>query len=184
MRYARAVLVARSSPECHLYIELHACSCGETKLEARHRLESFDAGLGAVYEGQCPQCGMQRRFEFLLDPEIPPGDKFGGTKASEIIDAGQYLAAADDAAKRAPADISRLSGDDRRAAIWWLNRAVNALEEVAKAIPPGADTVPETAMFSEAGKAVYAREPGRFRRHRLEAVLEAYRDLLRKARNI
>lgn len=182
--YARRVLIARSSPECHLYIELHPCACGEAKLDVRHRLVSFDAGLGAVYEAPCSRCGVQRQFEFLLDPEIPPGDKFGGANASTIIDAGQYLAVADDAAKRVPADVTGLDDDDRRAAGWWMNRAVNALEEVIKAIPPGAEAVSETAMFSESGKAVYARESGRFRRSRLEAVLESYRELLRAVRGV
>lgn len=176
------MLVARSSPECRLYIELHPCTCGETSLEVRDRLVSLDAGLGAVYEGPCPRCGAQRRFEFLLDPEIPPGDKFGGTKPSELIDAGQYLIVADDAARRVPADPTELDEDERRIASWWMNRAVNALEEVSKAIPPGADAVPHIAMFSDAGKAVYSREPGRFRKLRIEAVLDAYREVLRAVR--
>lgn len=178
------MLIARSSPECHLYIELHPCACGEATLDVRHRLVSFDAGLGAVYEGPCPRCGVQRKFEFLLDPEIPPGDKFGGATASTIIDAGQYLAVADAAAKRVPADVTGLDDDDRRVASWWMNRAVNALEEVVKSIPPGAEAVPDTAMFTESGKAVYAREPGRFRKRRLEAVLEAYRELLRAVHGV
>lgn len=172
------MLVARSSPECHLYIELHPCTCGERVLDASHRLVSTDAGLGAVYEGICPRCGTQRRFDFVLDPEIPPGDRFGGARASSIIDPGEFLAVADDAAKRVPADLSRLDETQREAARWWLTRAVNALEEVIKAVPTTADAVPETAMFSELGKAMYAREPGRFRKLRLEAVLEAYRGLL------
>lgn len=182
--YVLSVLIARSSSECHLYIELHPCACGETKLDVRHRLVSFDAGLGAVYEAPCPRCGVHRKFEFLLDPEIPPGDKFGGATASAIIDAGQYLAVADDAAKRVPADLSGLDDENRRVASWWMNRSVNALEEVIKAIPPGAEAVPETAMFSESGKAVYVCEPGRFRKSRLEAVLESYRELLRAIRNM
>jgi hypothetical protein len=178
------VLIARSSPECHLYIELSPCACGETKLDAKHHLVSFDAGLGAVYDGRCPRCGTERRFEFLLDPEMPPGDKFGGAKASGIVDPGQYLAVADDASKRVPGDMAGLDDDQRRQVSWWMNRAVNAIEEVLKAIPPDADAVPQDAMFSELGKATYAREPGRFRKIRLEAVLAVYRELLRNARGV
>lgn len=171
------MLVARSSPECHLYIELHPCACGERALETRHHLVALDDGLGAIYEGTCARCGMARRFEFVLDPEIPPGDKFGGSRPSSILDAGQYLAVADDASKRVPADAANLDDDQRRTAHWWMTRAVNALEEVIKAIPAGADAVPEAAMFSELGKQVYAREPGRFRGARLTAVLHVYREL-------
>jgi hypothetical protein len=174
-------LVARSSPECHLYIELHPCACGEHVLDTRHRLVSLEDGLGAVYEGTCARCGTARRFEFVLDPEIPPGDKFGGVRPSLLIDAGQYLAVADDASKRVPANVSRLDEAQRRAARRWMSRAVNALEEVTKAIPAGADAVPASAMFSDLGKAMHAREPGRFRRPRLEAVLQVYRDILDRA---
>lgn len=174
------MLVARSSAECHLYIELHPCACGESVLETRHRLVTLEEGLSAVYEGTCRRCGVVRRFDFVLDPEIPPEDKFGGSRPSSILDPGQYLAVADEASKRAPADISDLDEEQRRAARWWMNRAVNALEEVIKAIPAGADAVPESAMFSELGKRVYAREPGRFRGRRLEAVLQVYRELLER----
>ena len=127
--------IARSGPECRLFIELHPCTCGEHQLQRESRVESTSAGLLAVYEGECPRCGVPRRFEFLLDPEIPPGDKFGGTRPSTLIDAGQFLAVADHAAKQVPHDPSSLTGDARRAARWWLARAVNALEEVLKFAP-------------------------------------------------
>jgi glutathione S-transferase len=119
-----------------------------------------------------------RRFEFLLDPEIPPGDKFGGSKLSELIDAGQYLAVADRAARLVPGGAEALGHEARREARWWMNRAVNALEEVLKFIPAAEDQVPQTALFTADGKAVYAREPGRFRRSRLNAVLGVYREML------
>lgn len=174
------MLVARSSPECHLYIELHPCACGEARLEPEHHLESGDDALVAVYEGTCPRCGTARRFDLVLDPEIPPGDKFGGAKPSSIIDAGEFLAVADDAARRVPGDTSGLDDAGRRAARRTMARAVNALEEVLKFVPPGGDRVPAEALFSAAGKEVYLREPGRFRKVRLEAVLGVYRDILAK----
>jgi hypothetical protein len=174
------VLIARSSPECHLYIELHPCACGETQLETKHVLQSSGDDLVAVYQGVCPRCSTARRFDLVLDPEIPPGDKFGGAAPSKLIDAGQYLAVADEAAKRVPGDAARLDEAERRAARWWMNRAVNALEEVLKFVPPGSDAVPSDALFTGAGKEVYLKEPGRFRKPRLEAVLGVYRDSLAK----
>ena len=173
------MLVARSSPECHLYIELHPCACGERRLETKHELVSRAEGLVAAYEGTCPGCKKVRTFDFVLDPEIPPGDKFGGTRVSRLIDAGQYLAVADEAARRVPGNAAALDEPKRRQARWWMNRAVNALEEVLKFIPSDADQVPASALFTAAGKEVYLAEPGRFRRPRLEAVLGAYRDALR-----
>jgi hypothetical protein len=168
------MLIARSSPECHLYIELHPCSCGETELASKHALVASGDDLVAVYENACPRCATPRRFEFVLDPEIPPGMKFGGAKPSQIIDAAQYLAVADAAAKAVPA------GATGSQAKLVMSRAVDALEEVVKFIPAGADRVPVEAMFTAAGKAIYLAEPGRFRKVRLEAVLGAYRGILAK----
>ncbi|MEO8701019.1 MAG: hypothetical protein ABI867_13305 [Kofleriaceae bacterium] len=169
------MLISRSSPECHLYIELHPCTCGETTLPPKHRLVSSDDGLMAVYEAPCPRCGTPRRFDFVLDPEIPPGMKFGGARPSQIIDAAQFLAVADAAAKSVPANVPEA---DKPAARYWMSRAVDALEEVVKFIPAGADRVPVEALFTTTGKELYLVEPGRFRKLRLEAVLGVYRDLL------
>ncbi|HEU0036414.1 MAG TPA: hypothetical protein VFQ53_37635 [Kofleriaceae bacterium] len=174
------MLIARSSPECHLYIELHPCTCGESELRTKHHLASSDDGLVAVYEGTCPRCGAERRFDLVLDPEIPPGDKFGGDRPSKIIDAGQFLAVADAAAKAVPANTSALDGPARQRARWLMTRAANAIEEVLKFIPPGADRVPAEALFTAAGKEVYLAEPGRFRKLRLEAVLGVYRDVVKE----
>jgi hypothetical protein len=174
------VLVARSSPECHLYIELHPCACGEAQYSSKHRLVSRDDQLVAVYEGTCPRCHVGRGFEFALDPEIPPGMKFGGAKPSQIIDAAQFLAVADAAARSVPGDAAALSSDDRSRARVLMSRAVDALEEVLKFIPSGAEQVSASVLFTADGQAIYAREPGRFRKNRLEAVLGVYRELLAK----
>jgi hypothetical protein len=174
------VLVARSSPECHLYIALHPCDCGERTGIVDHRLESRDDNLVAVYEGTCPGCGAHRRFDFVLDPELPPSGKFGGARPSSIIDAGEFLAVADDAARSVPATTAALDPAARQRARTSLGRAIAALEEVMKLIPPGADRVPPEALFTPAGRGVYDREPGRFRLARLTAVLGVYRDLLAK----
>jgi hypothetical protein len=174
------MLVARSSPECHLYMQLHPCSCGDTRSPRKHRLLSTDDGLVAHYDEPCPACGKPRVFDFQLDPEIPPGVKFGGANPSTIIDAGQFLAEADRAARSVPGDTSTLDADDRTRARLELQRAVDALEEVIKFVPDGADRVPAESLFTGAGKEIYLREPGRFRKARLEAVLGVYRELAAK----
>jgi len=145
-------------------MELHPCACGETVAPDRHRLLSGESGLVARYDGACPRCGALRRFDFTLTDEIVPLEAFGGAQPSTIIDAGQFLAYADAAAQR-----------DEPA---WLARAIAALDEVLKLIPPGADRVPPESITSPDGRAFYEREPGRFRRSRLEAVRGAYAKLL------
>src|SRR5262249_52377583 len=157
-----------------LYMELHPCRCGETRGPQRHALVSRGDDLVAAYEDACARCGRTRRFDFVLDPELVPADQFGGSRPSTIVDAGQYLPAADAAAQQVPGNAKRLAGEDRQRASWFMTRAVNAMGEVLKFIPPGADQVPPAAFFTEHGRAICAREPGRFRKVRLEAVLGAY----------
>ena len=63
-----------------------------------------------------------------------------------------------------------------------MQNAVFALEEVLKFSPSGEPLVPDSAVWTPAGQAVRVREPGRFRRLRLEAVLKAYRGILEQFR--
>jgi hypothetical protein len=121
-----------------------------------------------------------RRFEFALDPEIPPAHKFGGSKCSEILDAGQFLAVADTAARMVACDANRLDGIGRVRARTLLLRAVAALEEVLKFVPPGGDRVPVESLRSAAGRELYMAEPGRFRKSRLEVVLGVYQTAITK----
>jgi hypothetical protein len=171
------VLVSRSSPECHLYIRLHPCECGERALVTTHQLVSGDAGLLARYKGAC-KCGRQRAFEFVLDPETPPLDAFGGERPSRIVCPGEFALHSDQLATRWPAAVDGIRPADLPRARDDLAWAIRALEEVVKFIPPGADAVPASAFTSESGRAAHAAEPGRFRAIRLNARLGAYRQLL------
>jgi len=173
------MLVARSSPECHLYIELHPCACGETRFAPKHRTEARGEALISVYEGPCGKCGETRRFELRLAEALPPPPPaFGGETPSTILDAGEFLHAADQIAQRVPGDLTRLTPHDLARAHAELARAAAALDEVLKLIPPGYDHVPAASITSEAGRAILAAEPGRFRRARLEAVRDTYRGML------
>ena len=175
-----AMLVARSAPECRLYIDLNPCSCGEVAFDVRHALRTGpDGDLVAVYEGACGRCGLPRRFTFALDPATPPPPPaFGGPQPSRIICPGQFALEADRAASSAdlvPAGGVPSRRAQSRAA---LARALAAQQEVLKFIPPGADGVPAGAFTSWEGRALYAQEPGRFRADRLAAVAPAYREAL------
>jgi hypothetical protein len=166
------MLVARSAPECRLYMDLHACSCGSVDFPARHTLQtSANGALVAVYTGPCARCSLPRRFEFELDPRTPPlPPAFGGPDPSQIICPGQFaLVASYSAAEAAAPD---------RSARPALARALAAQEEVIKFIPVGADAVPVDAFTSEEGHKLYAEDPGRFDGDRLRAVAGSYRDLL------
>lgn len=175
------MLIARSSPECRLYMELRACSCGEAWFEAGHVLREDPEGrLLAVYRGICPRCALPRRFTFVLDEAAPPPPPaFGGPAPSRIICPGEFLLLADRAAASAAlapehgADPER--AEHARAA---LATAVAAAEEVLKFIPDGGSCVPEASFTSQAGRAAYAREPGRFSRASLEETVAERRAAL------
>lgn len=173
------MLVARSAPECRLYISLHPCSCDETSLPVTHTLRSVGDDLVAVYAGACPRCGLPRQFTFVLDPAVPPPPPaFGGGTPSRIICPGQFAIAADNAARATPLTPAGLSLPQREYGRDALAYALAAQDEVLTFIPQGADAVPESAFTSPEGLALYAAEPGRFRRARLTAVADAYRTAL------
>lgn len=158
---------ARSAYECRLYIELNPHGCGESTFHARSGVNRTKHGLVATYEGACPRCTTPRRFDFILDDHpTPPAPAYGGPSPSTLIDPGQFMIAAQEAA----------AADDQ------LATAVAALDEVIKFIPPGQDRVPASAFTSVQGKAAYQSEPARFERVRLGAVLAQYRDGLRAAK--
>ncbi len=167
--------MARSSPECRLYMELRPCACGRAEPPGEDEVLRDARGLVARYEGRCPQCGAARKFEFELDPETVPPDVFGGSRPSRMICPGQFALHSDRLASRWPA---RPAPPDRAAAREDLFWAVRALEEVLKFVPAGGDAVPAEAFSSEEGRAAYAAEPGRFRAIRLRARLGAYRETL------
>ncbi|MET8148606.1 hypothetical protein ACIBSW_35235 [Actinoplanes sp. NPDC049668] len=175
--------LSRTSAEAHLYLELHSCDCGERSFGPDSAVVVLDDGdLGRRYTGACPRCGRDREFTFRLpaDPTPPSatGFSFGGSAPSELIDPGEWLAVSDEYAAQAPAETAGLSADQSRHAGAVLARAVAALDEVLKFIPEGTDAVPPTAFFTDRGREVYQREPGRFRRDRLTAVRQAYAGLL------
>jgi hypothetical protein len=171
-------LIARSSAECHLYMALNHCPCGEGAAPAEHTVVQGTDGLVAQYRGQCAKCGRARAFNFALDPEVSPVDAFGGGKPSRLICPGQFALHADRLAARWPADRSGLTDAQRAQAEDDLAWATRALEEVLKFVPAGGDAVPADAFTSAAGRATLAAEPGRFRKIRLQARLDAYRQLL------
>jgi hypothetical protein len=173
-----ALPLARTPKESHLYIELHACECGER--DVKHRSHATGQGEGywtSHYDLTCPGCGADREFVFRV-PEWPLNVRgFGGPEPSEIIDAGQWLIIADVAAGSVPAAPSRAprERDEQRES---MQLAVEAFEEILKFIPGREPAVPDAAFWTPEGRAERDREPGRFRRPRLEVVLRTYRNIL------
>lgn len=170
-------MIARSARECLLYLQLHPCACGAPNPAKSKGVASANGGLVARYAGTCVPCGRENAFEFTLDPETPPLDAYGaGDKPSQIICPGQFAQHSDELAARWPADPALIPAAKRGVAREDLTWALRDLEEVAKFMRDGA--VPEEAFTSEAGRALYRAQPGRFRSLRLNARIEAYRRLV------
>ncbi|MER7957571.1 hypothetical protein [Streptomyces sp. NPDC096030] len=167
------MLTARSSFEAHLYMDLHPCTCGAGDFDRRHRLEQHGDDIVAVYEGACRQCGTTRRFAFRMAEEIPPPPPaFGGSRPSEIIDPGEFA----DVAFRISESVGLRLLNSPKSEHYKLRDTVAytvaAFEEILKFVPPGENAVPATAFTSDAGKARYLRDPGKFARDILEWNVE------------
>ncbi|MFD8740746.1 hypothetical protein ACFV06_38330 [Streptomyces sp. NPDC059618] len=159
------MLIARSTQEAHLYMDLHACACGEEGFEREHRLDERDGVLVAVYEGVCPRCGSARSFAFRLTDELPPAPPaFGGSEPSRIIDPGEFLWVSDQVATDAGLRLLHTPPVGRHEQREGSAFALAAVEEVLKFLPQGADRVPVESFTSERGREEYERAPHRFER--------------------
>jgi len=162
--------VARTHDEALLWLEREPCAeCATTSTTWEHGLAQDDAGeLVLAYDTECSSCGTDREYYFGL-PERETGlGAFGGPEPSELIDAGQWLALADELASRVPAE-------DLEARAERLGWAAAAVDEVLKFVPADEDDVPDWAFWTSDGRQVRDEQPGRFRRTRLEVVLATYR---------
>jgi hypothetical protein len=175
--------LARTNAEAHLYMDLNPCSCGEIRFpRASSVITTPEGDLASRYAGVCPQDGAEREFMFRLPERImpPPPDglvAYGGPEPSDLIDPGEWLSVADAYARSVPADTATLAADGLATARSMLVHAAAAVDEVLKFIPAAADRVPEDAFVTDRGRAAYTKEPGRFRRPRLEAVRDTYRSI-------
>jgi hypothetical protein len=180
-------LAARSNAEAHLYMELNPCQrCGEIEFAPGCSVRDADGTLVARYAGPCPGCGTAREFTFRLPAGGYPGaavddrssgdPSFGGTEPSQLIDAGEWIWVAETIARSIPGHAG-LPDTQRARAGFDLRTAAAAIDEAIKFVPPGADAVPAEALCSERGRDLYRADPRRFRRRRLEAVRQAYRNL-------
>ena len=164
-------LYMRTIAEAHLYMRLRPCACGAAEFDPVRAVTSDAGVLCGRYFGNCSSCKTPREFVFELPAVQRPiagPVSFGGSDPSRLLDAGEWLDVAEDHAKREPGTYASLD----------IARA--AMEEVIKFLPDGQEHVPDAAFWTEHGRAVRERQPGRFRRARLAAIHDAYRQLLAK----
>jgi hypothetical protein len=173
--------LARTYDEAMLFMELRPCACGAAAADWQNALTHDDGWPARRYYATCPSCGAERQFVFRLPerPLLPPPDikvLFGGPERSELLDAGEWLWLADLSARAAVPVARDESGRPRFDADGAdsLEVAIAAMDEVLKFIPEDADVVPPEGFWSDAGRQVRDREPGRFQRDRLDVVRGSY----------
>jgi hypothetical protein len=176
-------LLARTSTEAHLYLDLHPCECGESSLPwASSVIELDEEDLGSRYDGPCPSCGTHREFTFRLPAELvlpKPGQiVYGDSTPSELLDPGEWMWVADRYSGSVKADTSGLDEAERLQARMRVSAAAAAMDEVLKFVPIGADWVPPEMFRTEVGRAMYDDMSGRFDRPRLEVVRDTYRQII------
>jgi hypothetical protein len=181
-----ALPVARTPDEAHLYMNLHPCArCGTVHADWQAALTSDGGEPARRYFATCPTCGELREFVFRLPerPALPLPDEtvlFGRSDRSQLIDAGEWLEVAELCARQAGTAPAGGELDDE--ARQSLAVAAAAMDEVLKFVPDGAESVPDSAFWSRRGREVRDREPGRFRRRRLQLVRDTYQDVLARSR--
>jgi len=171
--------IARTNREAELVVVRDPCpTCGRNATVWRHELIDRDGELLTLFRGACRSCGSPRHALFRLPERETLGGgldrRFGGPEPSQIFDAGEWMAYSDVCGVDARDMIT--SGADARQIAAAVVDGVAAAYEVLKFIPPDADDLPESALFTFFGRAYYDRDPLRFSRRRLELLLDLYRE--------
>src|SRR5262245_37431450 len=131
-------------------MDVHPCDCGAIAFERRSSVVADGDDLLSVYRGNCDGCGKAREFRFRLpaQPVCTGGAvPYGDATPSELLDPGEWMALADEHAKRRPATRQDVA------------ISVAAVEEILKFGSPTDEHVPESAFTSERGRTVREAEP-------------------------
>jgi hypothetical protein len=175
----------RSPAEAHLYMDLQPCvGCGRLGFDGNDSAVIMSGReLAARYRAVCPQCGTRREFVFLLPEETMPifhdalEPRYGDDSASELLDAAEWLWLSDLASTDVPTWPRDLPAETCHDHLCGLREAAACVAEVLKFVPPGSAHVPPEAVWTERGRELYERSPGRFRRDRLEVLRATYREM-------
>jgi len=151
---------ARDAREAHWQLDLD----GAPRTHRTHALLQKDGGLATDYSIADGSGTDRWRAAFALRDDAPG------------LDAGELLAVSDVLADRVD---TTPPGDPqtRRAQRILLQEAIDALDALLARYPAGATTLPDSAFFTERGRAIRADDPARFDIERLRAIRGAYTKL-------
>jgi hypothetical protein len=173
---------ARTNDEAYLYMSLRHCLCGEGELTGRTIVtESGDALTTKRFGGSCAGCGRERRFRFQMPAtsEVSFEIRYGvGEESSQLLDAGEWLGAAElyAAEARERLDAGEPADDQEITRTYYLlASALAATEEALKFLPSGEDSLPEGAFWTPAGRILFETVPEGLTRRRLHDQRETLR---------
>ena len=155
-----------------MFMALHPCEkCGDESFAPLVRQVVEDGVLVTRYTGQCDTCRTVRDFRFRVDDEWSDEEpRFGKDDPSELIDAGQWLRAADQILADTPSNILGVSEAEWAERHYMFTAAAECVGEVVKFIPDGADAVPPQAFWTDSGREMRDRVTDRFERDKLEQL--------------
>lgn len=154
--------LARTHRELVLYVQLHPCACGTSRVEfLASAVLTTATGMAQRHKYLCRGCQQPREFLCAL-PERPlhlPEHHYGDERPSELLDPGEWLWVS-----VRHAALATQSGGARL----WQDAAA-AVDEAIKFVPLGAAQIPADTIPSDLGNAVRKAMPAAFTR---EALLE------------
>jgi hypothetical protein len=168
---------ARSALEASIAVFLEACpNCGAHGLEAVPETVVAGGDVALRFAGPCSTCGAPREYLFARADEVITGEQqIGGDDPSRLLDAGQWVGYALFLTDGTPETPDGMPAEDRADARLDLLLAADALAEALKFLPADADEVPRSAVWTEAGLAVFDEAPSRLGRAWLTYTMEGYR---------
>jgi hypothetical protein len=168
---------ARSALEASIAVFLEPCpACAAHGLDAVAETVVSDGEPFLRFAGPCPACATPREYLFPRADEVVTGEQqLGGESPSQVLDAGQWVRYALFLADGTPEEPDGLAADDRADARLDLLLAADALAEALKFLPPDADELPRSAVWTDDGLAVFVEAPSRFGRSWLTYTMESYR---------
>jgi hypothetical protein len=176
------VLAARSHNEAAVFVLLRDCrACGKGNRDLTDTLEVTDDGVFAEHTAFCRECTNIDVYRFALPKTDPQagvrGVVFGGPKPSSLLDAGEWLVLSNNLAEGAPSEPDGLTDQQRSDAAMAVQTAAAAVREVVKFIEAGRERLAYSALWTDAGREEFDRDPWRFSRPRLAVIEKAYLDV-------
>lgn len=140
-------------------------------------LSSDEQMVVVHYDGPCDECGRPRTHTFRLPqrPGSPPREphrfSYPEDGPSELLDPGEWVAVgqayggfADDVLAVMAAEAGEPDPAEQAALVGMLALTVSALDEAMKFLPPDAEVLPSSALWSDNGREVRRVSPEWFER--------------------